>query len=316
MLNVPLSNQVASAMSYSTADSPSPGPLSLYSEYQRMDIELRQPDTMQNSHWHGQVEVNLPFDDDVTYLINGEKVTIKKGHITLFWACVPHQLIDTGHCQRMAIFNLPMHLFLSWPLHKNLISHVTHGMVICSRIEQQLTEHEVARWQADLAQQHPEFRQLAISEIALMLKRFDLLGWNSLLINKTPKTHPHALSKHSLFYVSQILEYIAAHHDQSLTIEQIAEHVKLNGNYAMGIFQRVMQLTIKQYITAMRINHAKVLLSDSNHSIYDIALTVGFNASSRFYDTFQKVVGITPNKYRKQMQAYLSDKVPAIMESV
>ena len=32
----------------------------------------------------------------------------------------------------MAIFNLPMHLFLSWPLDKDLINHVTHGMVIKS----------------------------------------------------------------------------------------------------------------------------------------------------------------------------------------
>ncbi|HHH7531588.1 TPA: transcriptional regulator MelR, partial [Escherichia coli] len=31
-------------------------PLSLYSEYQRMDIELRSPHAMPASHWHGQVE--------------------------------------------------------------------------------------------------------------------------------------------------------------------------------------------------------------------------------------------------------------------
>ncbi|KFD20735.1 melibiose operon regulatory protein, partial [Yokenella regensburgei ATCC 49455] len=29
-------------------------PLTLYSEYQRMDIELRQPHAMSASHWHGQ----------------------------------------------------------------------------------------------------------------------------------------------------------------------------------------------------------------------------------------------------------------------
>lgn len=295
-------NELQSDIQYFTATATSGGPLSLYSQYQSMEIELRKPEAMTMSHWHGQVEVNLPFDGDITYLINGERVTIKQGHITLFWACVPHQLIDATHCEHMAIFNLPMHLFLSWPLHKNLIGHVTHGMVVSSRTDQQLTKHEIARWQEDLNHPNAEFKHLALSEIALMLKRFDLLGWDSLSIEKTPKTHPNALSKHSLFYVSQMLEYIAAHYDQLLTVDKIAEHVKLNANYAMGIFQRVMQLTIKQYITVMRINHAKVLLSDSNQSIYDIALTVGFNASSRFYETFQKVVGVTPNKYRKQMQ--------------
>ena len=59
-------------------------PLSLYSEYQRMDIELRSPHAMPASHWHGQVEINVPFDGDVEYLINNEVVQIKQGHITLF----------------------------------------------------------------------------------------------------------------------------------------------------------------------------------------------------------------------------------------
>jgi hypothetical protein len=44
----------------------------------------------------------------------------------------------------MAIFNLPMHLFLSWPLDRELINHVTHGMVIKSLAAQQLSAFEVA----------------------------------------------------------------------------------------------------------------------------------------------------------------------------
>lgn len=31
-------------------------PLSLYSEYQRLDVELRPPHRMASSHWHGQVK--------------------------------------------------------------------------------------------------------------------------------------------------------------------------------------------------------------------------------------------------------------------
>ncbi|STS32253.1 melibiose operon regulatory protein [Klebsiella pneumoniae] len=38
-----------------------------------------------------------------------------------------------------------------------------------------------------------------------------------------------------------MLEFIAAHYDQALTVNAVAEHVKLNPNYAMGVFQRVMQ---------------------------------------------------------------------------
>lgn len=278
------------------------GPLSLYSEYQRMEVELRPPHAMPASHWHGQVEVNVPFDGDVEYLINNEVVRIKQGYITLFWACTPHQLTRPGDCTQMAIFNLPMHLFLSWPLDRELINHVTHGMVIKSLAAQQLSAFEVQRWQNELNSDNEQIHQLAIDEIGLMLKRFSLSGWQPILVNKTSRTHKNSVSRHAQFYVSQMLEFIAVNYDQMLTIDAIAEHVKLNPNYAMGIFQRVMQLTMKQYITAMRINHVRALLSDTDKTILDIALTAGFGSSSRFYSTFNKYVGMTPQKYRKLSQ--------------
>ena len=70
----------------------------------------------------------------------------------------------------------------------------------------------------------------------------------------------------------------------------------------MGIFQRVMQLTLKQYITAMRINHVRALLSDTDKTIIDVAMTAGFRSSSRFYSTFSKLVGMSPQQYRKLSQ--------------
>lgn len=115
-----------------------------------------------------------------------------------------------------------------------------------------------------------------------MLKRFSLSGWEPILVNKTSRTHKNSVSRHAQFYVSQMLGFIAENYDQALTINDVAEHVKLNANYAMGIFQRVMQLTMKQYITAMRINHVRALLSDTDKSILDIALTAGFRSVAVF----------------------------------
>ncbi len=49
----------------------------------------------------------------------------------------------------------------------------------------------------------------------------------------------------------------------------------------------------------MRINHVRVLLSDTDRTILDIALTAGFHSSSRFYSTFSKYVGMSPQQYRR-----------------
>ncbi|KXF83442.1 transcriptional regulator [Enterovibrio coralii] len=281
-----------------TDDNISVSPLSLFSSYEQIDIELRKPHSMPTAHWHGQIEMNIPFGDDIDYVINGEDVTIQRGHVGLFWASVPHRLTNAGQSHNMGIINIPIHLFLSWPLSKELINQVTHGVVLQSKAIDIVSEFEINRW--ELETKHPDAnrRQLSSDEICLMLKRICFDGWTSLLSSHVERANQNGVSKHSQFYVSQMLEYIASHHDTALTVNQIASHVGLHANYAMGLFQRVMQMTIKQYITAMRVNHARALLSETERSILDISLTVGFNSSSRFYQTFQTYLGVTPKQYR------------------
>ncbi|MGY3571672.1 transcriptional regulator MelR [Vibrio paucivorans] len=297
-------SQDLDTMSVVTQDEYSPetvsvSPLSLYSSYEKIDVELRAPHAMPGYHWHGQVEVNIPFGGDIEYIINGSPVVIKNGSIGLFWASVPHRLTNPGDSHNMGIINIPIHHFMSWPLNRDLINQITHGSVLQSLSGRLVSEFELARWAQDVNHPLESRQQLAIDEIGLMLKRLCLDGWEQLLVNTQEKSTQKGVSKHAQFYVSQILEFIATHHNQPLTSQSIAEHIGLHTNYAMNIFKRTMQMTIKQYITAMRINHARALLSDTDRSILDISLTVGFNSSSRFYETFQTYIGLTPTQYRK-----------------
>ena len=279
-------------------DSVAVSPLSLYSTGSQLDIELRPPHDMSGYHWHSQVEVNIPFGGDVEYLVNNKPFVLKEQHIGLFWAAVPHRLTHAGNSRNMAIINVPINLFLSWPISRDLLNQITNGDVIQSANSSLVSEFEVVRWEKEMAMTELGRQQLVIDEVCLMLKRVSLDGWDRLLETNNKKTNTQGVSQQAQAHVQQMLEYIAHHQNSQLTIKQIAGHVGLHANYAMGLFQRVMQQSIKQYITSMRINHARALLSDSDRTILDIALTVGFNSSSRFYETFQKHTGVTPGEYR------------------
>ena len=204
-----------------TDDNVSVSPLSLYSVYEQIDIELRVPHSMSNYHWHGQVEVNIPFGDDVEYIINGEPIVLKDGHIGLFWASVPHRLTNPGKSRNMGIINIPIHIFLSWPLNRELINQITHGAVLQSNASALVSEFEINRWEGETKKAEENRRQLATDEIGLMLKRICLDGWSSLLSGRSEIANQSGVSKHSQFYVSQMLEYIATHHDTALTVNQI-----------------------------------------------------------------------------------------------
>ncbi|PJG82825.1 transcriptional regulator MelR [Caviibacterium pharyngocola] len=275
-------------------------PLSLYSDKQTLNVVLQQPPyVMAGYHWHGHIEINIPFDSNVEYIFNGRNVTIQAGHIALFWASVPHRVVDCKHCRSMAVLDIPVHLFLSWPLSRELINHVTHGIVIQSKHAELVSAFEITRWEKELQSDNLNVQQLAYDEIQLMLRRLSFDGWELLLENTYQSNQQIKSSKHTQHYVSLMLDHIANHYSDALTVENVASAVGLNTHYAMRLFQTVMQLTIKQYITMMRINHSKALLSDTDKTVLDISLTAGFNSISRFYDSFQKYTGVSPQNYRK-----------------
>lgn len=279
-------------------------PLSLYSDQQPLNVTLQQPPgVMDGYHWHGHMEINIPFDSDVEYIFNGCNVVINAGHIALFWASVPHRVVECAECHAMAVLDIPVHLFLSWHLPQKLINQLTHGIVIQSKNAGLVSLFEIQRWEKELKSDNSSLQQIVYDEIQLMIKRLSIDGWQLLLENVYHLNQYIKSSRHTQHYVSLMLDHIAYHHSEPLTVADVANAVGLNTNYAMGLFQSVMQLTIKQYITMMKINHAKALLSETDKTMLDISLTVGFNSISRFYDNFQKMTGFSPQNYRKLVRS-------------
>ena len=65
-------------------------------------------------------------------------------------------------------------------------------------------------------------------------------------------------------------------------------------------FESIMETTPGAYITTIRINKARKLLSESNKTISDIAEECGFYDQSHFTKIFKRMRGITPGGYRRR----------------
>lgn len=59
-----------------------------------------------------------------------------------------------------------------------------------------------------------------------------------------------------------------------------------------------MGQTVVEYLTAVRLNRAKLLLSASDLPVEEIAYEVGYTPNY-FFSIFKKMEGVTPLKYRK-----------------
>ena len=87
-----------------------------------------------------------------------------------------------------------------------------------------------------------------------------------------------------------------------ITIEDLSREVALSPYYLIRAFRRVYKLTPHQYLVGQRIARAKELLRNTDMSITDICMAVGFESLGSFSTLFRKVAGVSPRAYRLSSQ--------------
>ena len=92
--------------------------------------------------------------------------------------------------------------------------------------------------------------------------------------------------------------YMKQHLKEPLTRGDVASQVFLSSSYFGQLFKKTMGVGYNEYLTNLRIEQAKKLL-DSNISIREIALAVGFQDTRYFSEVFYKKTGYIPSEYRR-----------------
>ena len=90
------------------------------------------------------------------------------------------------------------------------------------------------------------------------------------------------------------------YHNSGLCLESLAKRINLGPQQLSELLNSKAEKTFLEFVNDYRIEEAKILLlNDTERKVIDIAFNVGFNSSSAFYNSFKKVVGMTPTKYRE-----------------
>lgn len=112
-----------------------------------------------------------------------------------------------------------------------------------------------------------------------------------------------ALKKQRNPYILAAQEYIKHNYgNPELTLESIAEQLKIAPNYLSTIFSKNLGKRLFEYINEYRLEKSIVLLLSTNKSINDIGVESGFGSSRNYIRIFKKIKGMPPGAYRKQHQ--------------
>ncbi len=100
--------------------------------------------------------------------------------------------------------------------------------------------------------------------------------------------------------VHQAIQYIRAHYDERITLENVAGKVYLSPAYFSRIFSKATGEAFSVYLNRVRIEKSKELLINTKAKLTDIALSVGYGDQSYFCRVFRRIVGISPMQYRRK----------------
>lgn len=92
--------------------------------------------------------------------------------------------------------------------------------------------------------------------------------------------------------------YLQKNFGAGITRETVAQEYNISPNHLSRLFREEGGLGFNEYLTLVRIDRAKMLLSQYQMNMLDIALRTGFKDSSYMGRVFRKHTGMTPGEYR------------------
>jgi transcriptional regulator GlxA family with amidase domain len=99
-----------------------------------------------------------------------------------------------------------------------------------------------------------------------------------------------------------LLHWIEENAHQELTLHDLATRVKMSTRTLNRRFREQTATTPMQWLRRARIRRSQYLLETTRHSVERIALQVGFGSPTSFREHFKRLVGTSPQAYRRAFQ--------------
>jgi len=100
-------------------------------------------------------------------------------------------------------------------------------------------------------------------------------------------------------YRQEIIDVISdKYNDPEFSLKMLADKIALSPGHLSTLFTKEFGIAFHDYLTAERLERAKIMLLSSDMKNYEIAEQVGFEDPNYFSTAFKRRFGMSPSKYK------------------
>lgn len=93
------------------------------------------------------------------------------------------------------------------------------------------------------------------------------------------------------------VKFIESAVEDTFSIDDCADHVGVSRRQIERLFQKHLNMTPVQYLTSVRLQRGRALLSETDMSVVEVAVACGYSSSAHFSKSFRKKFGVSPHHF-------------------
>lgn len=149
--------------------------------------------------------------------------------------------------------------------------------------------------QAKLEESYLNLERQISRETNMDMMKEKVVNWLNELVSRVRTS----LEFRNVNLIDKAVRYIEENYHQEIGLEDVAKRVYLSTCYFSRLFKQVKGWSFTEYLTHVRMEEARKLLTNTSYSVAEIATRVGFREARYFSQVFKKHTGKTPGGYRR-----------------
>lgn len=249
------------------------------------------------SHWHDDLEFILILEGQMSYDVNGHKISLQAGEgIFVNSHCFHYGYSDTHtECIFVCILLSPILLSVNTYFIENYLNPLMQNM----HFPYQKLNPSI-QWQTSILRDLETIYENNTDQIRpfIILEKFSHIF--QLLFENMNFFPDHDKKAEDILSLTAMIGYVQKNYSNKILLKDISFAGNCCKTKCTSLFQTYLNISPMIYLNHYRLEKSIFLLRNTAMSITEIAYTCGFSNTSYFCELFHKYYNTTPGKFRNK----------------